>query len=181
VHFDNVQVDSNAVIGFAGQADADIEHQLQTINALQCCEIVGAAGKVFEFTLAYTFDRYSFGRPLASYQALKHRFADMKTWLEASYATTLAAAITVGLNTLDYHPTLGDITPGASTKLVSAAKAYVADRCPEIIQDCIQMHGGIGVTWEHDLHLYLRRVIANAGTFGTVDDHRERVAAACGL
>jgi alkylation response protein AidB-like acyl-CoA dehydrogenase len=184
VHFDNVHVDRSAVIGLIGQADADIEDQLQTMIALQCCEIVGAAGKVFEFTLAYTFDRYSFGRPLASYQALKHRFADMKTWLEASYATALTAAVAVGANNVNPDATTTPATtqsPSSSSKLVSVAKAYVADRCPEIIQDCIQMHGGIGVTWEHDLHLYLRRVVANAGTFGTVDDHRERVAAACGL
>lgn len=184
VHFDNVHVDRSAVIGLIGQADTDIEDQLQTIIALQCCEMVGAAGKVFEFTLAYTFDRYSFGRPLASYQALKHRFADMKTWLEASYATALAAAIAVGSNNVNSDATTTPTTtqiPSSSSKLVSVAKAYVADRCPEIIQDCIQMHGGIGVTWEHDLHLYLRRVVANAGTFGTVEDHRGRVAAACGL
>jgi alkylation response protein AidB-like acyl-CoA dehydrogenase len=184
VNFDNVHVDRSAVIGLIGQADTDIEDQLQTIIALQCCEMVGAAGKVLEFTLAYTFDRYSFGRPLASYQALKHRFADMKTWLEASYATALAAAVAVGATNV--NPDAMTIqantqSPSSSIKLVSVAKAYVADRCPEIIQDCIQMHGGIGVTWEHDLHLYLRRVLANAGTFGTVDDHRERVAAACGL
>ena len=58
---------------------------------LQCAEMVGATDRVFDFTVEYAFDRYSFGRPLASYQALKHRFADMKLWLEASHATAAAA------------------------------------------------------------------------------------------
>jgi alkylation response protein AidB-like acyl-CoA dehydrogenase len=169
LRFDQVPVEASSIIGQAGGAAGDIERQITTAVALQCAEMSGAAGKVFEFTLAYAFDRYSFGRPLASYQALKHRFADMKTWLESSYATSLAAANAVGACDRD------------ASKLASIAKAYVADRCPELIQDCIQMHGGIGVTWEHDLHLYLRRVTADAGTLGTADDHRERVATACGL
>jgi alkylation response protein AidB-like acyl-CoA dehydrogenase len=169
IRFDHVKCNPAAVVGQPNGAAEDIERQIATAVALQCAEISGAAGKVFEFTLAYAFDRFSFGRPLASYQALKHRFADMKTWLESSYATSLAAAHAVGANDPD------------ASKLASIAKAYVADRCPELIQDCIQMHGGIGVTWEHDLHLYLRRVTADAGTLGTPDDHRERVAAACGL
>ncbi len=169
IRFDQVKVAAEAVVGTPRGAAEDIERQTTTSVALQCAEISGAAGKVFEFTLSYVFDRYSFGRPLASYQALKHRFADMKTWLESSYATSLAAVHAVGTSNLE------------ASKLASIAKAYVADRCPELIQDCIQMHGGIGVTWEHDLHLYLRRVTADAGTLGTPDDHRERVAAACGL
>jgi alkylation response protein AidB-like acyl-CoA dehydrogenase len=60
------------------------------------------------------------------------------------------------------------------------AKAYVAERCPELIQDCIQMHGGIGVTWDHDLHLYLRRVVANRQTYGDPMHQRDCVAVLAG-
>ncbi|MGH2394739.1 MAG: acyl-CoA dehydrogenase family protein, partial [Candidatus Limnocylindria bacterium] len=66
-------------------------------------------------------------------------------------------------------------------RLVSAAKVYVGDRVPELVQDCVQMHGGIGVTWEHDIHLYLRRVTLGRGLYGTPDEHRECLAAAAGL
>ena len=71
--------------------------------------------------------------------------------------------------------------PTTRPELTSVAKAYIADRCPAIIQDCVQLHGGIGVTWEHDLHLYLRRVAQNAALYGSVSQHRERVAALIGM
>ncbi len=122
----------------------------------------------FEFTVEYAEQRYSFGRPLVSYQALKHRFADMKMWLEASHATSTAAASAV------------DSGSEHAAELISVAKAYIGDRTPAILQDCVQLHGGIGVTWEHDLHLYLRRVIQDRSLFGTPRDHRERVAAIVG-
>jgi len=59
--------------------------------------------------------------------------------------------------------------------LASCAKAYVSHHAAELLQDCVQLHGGIGVTWEHDLHLYLRRATAHWGTFGTPTDHYERI------
>jgi alkylation response protein AidB-like acyl-CoA dehydrogenase len=121
--------------------------------------------RVFEMTLQWAFDRYSFGRPLASYQALKHRFADLRTWLEGCQATSAAATEAVQQR-----------SPEAA-ELVSVAAAYVGDRSLDIVQDCIQLHGGIGLTWEHDLHLYLRRVTVNRALYGTPADHRLRVAA----
>ncbi|MCW2523414.1 MAG: acyl-CoA dehydrogenase [Frankiales bacterium] len=164
VAFDGVELPASAVLGTAGQAAADIERQWQVALVLQTAETVGVLNKVFEFTVQWAFDRYTFGRPLASYQALKHRFADNKTWIEASAAISLAAARAVQSNSPD------------APKLVSAAKSYVGSKAPEIVQDCIQMHGGIGVTWEHDLHMYLRRVTVNRALFGTPEEHRRRIA-----
>jgi alkylation response protein AidB-like acyl-CoA dehydrogenase len=169
IRFDQVAVDPEAVLGdLRGTVDG-IEHQLQTVAALQCAEMVGALDRVFEFTVDYASDRYSFGRPLSSYQALKHRFADMKLWLEAAHATAGAAARAV------------DSGSKHASELVSVAKAYIGDRGPAIVQDCIQLHGGIGVTWDHDLHLYLRRVVVDRTQWGTPRDHRERVAVAMGM
>jgi alkylation response protein AidB-like acyl-CoA dehydrogenase len=167
VRFDDVAVPRTARVG-DGDAAADIERQLQISAALECAEMAGAADRVLEFTTEYAFDRYSFGRQLASYQALKHRFADMKLALEATHATVEGAARAIDEG-------------GDAARLVSAAKVYVGDRVPELVQDCVQMHGGIGVTWEHDIHLYLRRVTLGRGLYGTPDDHRERLAAAAGL
>jgi len=169
VRFDQVAVGPDAVLGAAGGAAGDVERQLQIAVVLQVAEMVGALDRAFEFTVQYAFDRYSFGRPLASYQALKHRFADMKTWLEASQATATAAARAV------------DSESASATELVSVAKAYVGERGPAILQDCVQLHGGIGVTWDHDLHLYLRRVVTDSTQLGTPADHRERVAVAMGM
>jgi alkylation response protein AidB-like acyl-CoA dehydrogenase len=169
LEFDEVELGSDSVLGEPATTEADVERQLQDVVVLQCAEIAGAAGRAFELTVAYAEERYSFGRPLVSYQALKHRFADMKMWLEASYATSSAAARAV------------DSGSDQSPELISVAKAYVGDRAPAILQDCVQLHGGIGVTWEHDLHLYLRRVIQDRSLFGTPHDHRERVATFVGV
>ncbi len=169
VQFARAPVPAWAVVGSIGGAGPEVEHQLEVAVALQNAETVGATDRVFEFTLQYCKDRVSFGRPIGSYQAIKHRLADMKLWLEACHATAVTSARAVALG-----------APEAS-ELVSVAKSYIADRAPAIIQDCIQMHGGIGVTWDADLHLYLRRVAQNAALYGSVRDHRERIAALLGM
>ena len=87
LRFDAVEVPAESAVGRPGMADHEVDRQLLDAVALQCFEMVGAIDRVFAFTLEYAEDRYSFGRPLVSYQALKHRFADMKMWLEASHAT----------------------------------------------------------------------------------------------
>ena len=169
VQLSAVAVGAEALLGQPGGGAAAADRQLQLVGALQCAEMVGAAQRVFDFTLEYAFDRHSFGRPLASYQALKHRFADMKLWLESCHATAAGAARAVA-----------DGAPEAA-ELVSVAKAFIGERAPAILQDCVQMHGGIGVTWDHDLHLYIRRVTQDRALYGTPADHRERVATLIGL
>jgi len=164
IRFEKVRVPASAVVGAVGGAALAFERQIQTALLLQCAEIVGATDQVFDFTVQYAFDRSSFGRALASYQALKHRFADMKLWIESAQAITVDATRSVQAGASD------------AGEVVRIAKAYVAERCPELIQDCIQMHGGIGVTWEHDLHLYLRRVVSDRQTYGDPIQLRDQVA-----
>lgn len=165
VRFDAVEVDATAAVGEAGQSHAIVERQRQVALVLQCAELVGILDAVLTMTYQWMFDRHSFGRPLASYQALKHRAADMKLWFEAARATTAGAVSAVA-----------DRSPDAPL-LVSVAKAYVAERTPVVIQDCVQLHGGIGVTWEHDLHLYLRRAALYRALFGSPEDHHRAVYA----
>jgi alkylation response protein AidB-like acyl-CoA dehydrogenase len=163
VHFDGVEVDESAVVGTADQTPVLIARQSQIAQVLQCAEVVGILDTVLGFTIQWGLDRHSFGRPLASYQALKHKYADLKIWFEACRATTRAAVAEVAAR-----------SPGADMA-VSVAKSYVGERAPGMVQDCIQLHGGIGVTWEHDLHLYLRRVTLYRSMFGTPEDHNLRV------
>ncbi|ODR26394.1 acyl-CoA dehydrogenase family protein [Mycolicibacterium porcinum] len=165
VQFDGVEVGESAAVGSAGQTPAIIERQRQVALVLQCAEIVGILDTVLTMTNQWLVDRHSFGRPLASYQALKHRAADMKMWFEAARATTAGAVAAVS-----------ERSPEAP-KLVSVAKAYVAERAPVMLQDCVQLHGGIGVTWEHDLHLYLRRVALYRALYGSPEDHHRAVYA----
>ena len=151
-------------VGEVGGSDAQVEQQRRVATTMVNAEAVGAMQAAFDLTVAWAFDRYSFGRPLASYQALKHRFADMKSWLEASHAVCERAAEAVDARDPD------------AAELVSVAKAYVGQYGVELVQDCVQLHGGIGVTWEHDIHLYLRRATVNRATYGTPRQHRERLA-----
>ncbi len=163
VHFDGVAVEASALVGSSAETAALIDRQSQIAQVLQCAEVVGVLQTVFDFTVQWALDRYTFGRPLASYQALKHRFADMKMWLEACRATTAAA--------------VSDVAARSARASLSAsiAKSYVGEMAGQIIQGCVQMHGGIGVTWEHDLHLYLRRVTLYRSMFGTPEEHNLRV------
>jgi alkylation response protein AidB-like acyl-CoA dehydrogenase len=164
VTFDDVRVSADAVIGTVGEAASDVDRQFLTYLVVLNAESAGAMQTGFEMTVEWAFDRYSFGRPLASYQALKHRFADMMSWLEASHAVSAAACVAVERESEE------------APELVSAAKAYIGQYGVELLQDCVQLHGGIGVTFEHDLHLYLRRVIVDRALAGTPADHLQRIA-----
>jgi alkylation response protein AidB-like acyl-CoA dehydrogenase len=163
VSFDGVRVPASAVLGEPGGADDQVVRQLRQALVLLCAESVGAMDAGFAMTSEWVFDRYSFGRPLASYQEIKHRFADMKTWLEASHAIADAAAGAVSDSAAD------------ADELTAIAKAFVGQYGAELLHDCVQMHGGIGVTFEHDLHLFLRRLTLDRGLLGTPADQKRLV------
>ncbi|MEU6558059.1 acyl-CoA dehydrogenase family protein [Nocardia nova] len=164
VVFDDVAVDPAAVVHRdPAEAEAAVQAQILVAAALSAAEMTGAARHAFDMTVRWMFDRYTFGRPLASYQALKHRAADTATTLEACHATSWAAASAFGDD------------PAATAEAVSVAKSYVGAVTGDIVQDCIQIHGGLGVTWEHDLHLYLRRVTLGRALYGTPAEHRRRL------
>jgi alkylation response protein AidB-like acyl-CoA dehydrogenase len=165
VHLDEVRVPARAVVGVVGGAGDDIAHQCQLAVALQVAETVGALDHVYAMTLDYLADRWSFGRPLASYQALKHRVADMLLQLETAKGCAEAAADAVGTSSTHAH------------RDVSVAKAYVGRASIEILGECVQLHGGIAMTWEHDLHLYERRAAVNRAVYGSPEHHEERLCA----
>lgn len=160
VHLDGVRLPAGTLVGGYGDAADAVEAQLLAALVIAAAESVGAMQTAFDMTVEWASDRYSFGRPLSSYQAIKHRFADMASWLEASHAVSDAAAVAVASGSPD------------AAKLASAAKAYVGDFGSELLHECVQFHGGIGVTYEHDLHLYLRRHTLNRTLYGTPSEHR---------
>jgi alkylation response protein AidB-like acyl-CoA dehydrogenase len=169
VVFDGARLPASAVLGDpGGDTSVEVERQLQEGLVIQLAETVGAMDIAFEMTVEWAFNRYSFGRPLASYQELKHRFADMKTWLEASHGVAAKAAHSVQ-----------DAAPGeqygAASEYTSVAKSYIGQYGPELAQDCVQIHGGIGVTYDHDLHLFLRRITVDRALLGTPAEHRDRL------
>ncbi len=164
VSFKDVRLCADSVIGDPTEASSDVMLQFLQSLALLNAEAVGAMQAGFDMTMEWMFDRYSFGRPLASYQALKHRSADMLTWLEASHAVSDAACRAV------------EDASASAEELASAAKAYVGQFGADLLQECVQFYGGIGITFEHDLHLFLRRFTVNRSLHGTPAQHRQHMA-----
>jgi len=163
VSFDDALVPAEAVVGRPGACDGDIERQLHLACALSTVETVGAIDALFELTRQYAVDRTAFGRPIGSFQAVKHQLADMSLALEASKAVGAAAVNAVQADGED------------AGEIVSMAKSWVGDAGIDVAQGCAQVFAGIGYTWEHDLHLFLRRITMNSLLFGHPDWHRERI------
>jgi alkylation response protein AidB-like acyl-CoA dehydrogenase len=161
----HVQLDGAAgsVLGTGTDAGERLEIQLHQAIALNCADTVGAVDALFTMTVAYAKDRIAFGRPIGSFQALKHVMADQALNLETCKAAAVAAARAVQAD-----------DEGAS-QVASMAAAYIGDVANEIAQECLQIHGGIGYTWEHDLHLLMRRVRSNSALYGEPTWHRQRL------
>jgi alkylation response protein AidB-like acyl-CoA dehydrogenase len=123
IHFDSVRLPKSALVGEAGGADEQVGRQICLAILLQCAETNGAIERAMEFTVDYMRQRYAFGRPIASYQALKHRLADMLMWVHGCMATTDAA-----LTALDAG------APDAA-ELTSIAKSYVGFKSFAVISD----------------------------------------------
>jgi alkylation response protein AidB-like acyl-CoA dehydrogenase len=167
VEFDAVRVGRDAVLGTGGTGPLDA--QLLNAIVLTCADTIGAIDTLFTMTVAYARQRIAFGRPIGSFQAIKHILADQALYLEACKAAAVAAATAVQAAAPD------------SAEVASMAAAYIGDVACDIAQECLQVHGGTGYAWEHDLHLYLRRVRSNSLLFGEPSWHRERVCAFHGL
>ena len=166
LHFDGVAVPHDALV--AGGAEA-LERQLHLALVLSCAETVGAMDALFTMTVEYAKDRIAFGRPIGSFQALKHVMADLAVGLETAKAAAVAMAEAVQDGS------------GDAAEIASMAAAYIGDTGNNLAQECLQIHGGIGYTWEHDLHLLMRRIQSNSALYGEPSWHRERVCACHGL
>ncbi len=169
VTFDRVELSHSSLVGAHRDASPAVEHQLQLACVLTTVETVGALDALFEMTRLYALERIAFGRPIGSFQAVKHQLADMSLSLESGKAIALAAVHAVQDNAAD------------AGEIASMAKWWVGDTGIDIAQGCFQVFGGIGFTWEHDLHLFLRRITANSILFGQPDWHRERICRINGL
>ncbi len=127
-------------------------------------EMLGAADRVLEMTVAYAKDRVQFGRPIGGFQAVKHRCADMLVDVEGMRSATYYAAWAVGAADPD------------ARAAASVAKVWCSDAARRVMASGLQVHGGIGFTWEHDLHLFLKRSQLDQMSFGDAGLHRERLA-----
>jgi alkylation response protein AidB-like acyl-CoA dehydrogenase len=151
-----------------GPADEPIAEALETGAALLASEQLGLARWCFDTTLSYAKQRKQFGRLIGSYQAIKHRLADL--WFEVGAAT---AAARYAADACDRGE---DVSVAAAT-----AQAYCSGVAVHAAEECIQLHGGIGMTWEYPAHLYLKRAKSDQLALGTGYRHRTRLAELVGL
>jgi alkylation response protein AidB-like acyl-CoA dehydrogenase len=164
-----VKVGKDAVLGRLDAGWPVIAKVLQRAKVALSAEQVGLAQKCLEMTVDYAKTRVQFGKPIGVFQAIKHPCADMLLELESAKSAVYYAAWTLDTNAKD--------APVA----VATAKAYAGEAGYRIAARAIQLHGGIGFTWEHDLHLYFKRAKTTELTFGDGKYHRERVAEGIGL
>lgn len=164
VTFDGVSAGSDAVMGSVDGGWAPLERALRRGMAMICAESVGGAQKVLDMSVEYSKVRVQFGRPIGSFQAVKHKCADMLVDVEMARSAMYYAAWASSDNEAEL--------PLAA----SVAKAYCGDAYSRVALTGIQVHGGIGFTWEHDMHLYYKRAKANELFLGDPAHHREIVA-----
>ena len=164
VHLDGVGVDDDRTLRGPGIARA-LEHATLGL----ALEMVGTAQAIFDVTLEYAKQREQFGVPIGSFQAIKHKFTDMMIALERARSTAYFAALTIA-----------EDDPRRATA-TSVAKAAVGDCQRLLAKEGIQIHGGIGYTWEHDMHLYVKRMKSGEVLFGSSQYHRARIAELLGV
>jgi alkylation response protein AidB-like acyl-CoA dehydrogenase len=151
------------VSGRTRLGEVDLPEVLGFGAALLASEQLGVAEWCLQTTLDYVKTRYQFARPVGSFQAIKHRLADL--WLDVVRARAAA------------RNAVSELSPIAT----ATAQAWNADVAVHVAEDAVQLHGGIGMTWEHPVHLYLKRAKATQIALGTPGDHRESLASLVGL
>jgi alkylation response protein AidB-like acyl-CoA dehydrogenase len=160
--FDNVVVASDAVIGEVDRGWAVIAPVLQRAAIAASAEMLGAARRCMDMSVEYAKVRQQFGQPIGAFQAIKHACAEMLLEVENAHAATYYAAWALDASSPD------------AELAASVAKAYVGDASRKVCGSSIQVHGGIGFTWEYDLHLYVKRAKHLEPLYGDADFHRER-------
>lgn len=164
VEFENVAVPSAVVVATGDAAEAALQKSLQVATVVACAELVGGMQWVLETAVEYVKTRKQFDRPVGSFQAVQHQCADMLLYTESARSATYYAA---------WALSEGD---PSTDRGIAMAKAYCSDAAREVGNRGIQVHGGIGFTWEHDLHLFYRRAKSDELLFGDASFHREKIA-----
>ena len=158
-----------AVTANGGESLGDVSRGRDLIALAVAAELVGISQRVLEMAVEYAKDRKQFDRPIGAYQAVSHACADMLKQVEGSRSLVY------------YAGWAADAAPDEFSLAASMAKAYASDAGWNVSASALQVHGGIGFTWEHDLHWFLKRAKTDGVLYGSARDHRERVADLAGL
>jgi alkylation response protein AidB-like acyl-CoA dehydrogenase len=163
VELEGVSVTPDQLLGEPGNAGSAVEQALDLARIALASEALGGAEQLLEMTTAYVKERVQFGRPIGSFQAVKHRLADMMIEVEAAKSAAWYAAC------------VADERREELAEAAAIAKSYCCDTFFDCAANAIQLHGGIGFTWEHDAHLYFKRARATATLLGSPAWQRERL------
>ncbi len=163
VQLDGVPVAADGVLGPVGAARPLVETLLRRGAVAAAAEMLGAARRCLDMSVQYAKVREQFGQPIGSFQAIRHKCAEMLLEVENSHAAVYYAAWATDAGAEDRE------------LAASVAKAYVGDAARKVCGEAIQVHGGIGFTWEYDLHLYMKRAKALEVQYGDADYHRELI------
>lgn len=167
----DLRVAADALLGEEGKAWPQLQQVLDLAAIAIAAEQMGGAQQILDMTVAYTGERYQFNRPIASFQAVKHQAADMMLQAEVARSAVYYAAC-VAQEALADGPLAAELGEAASV-----AKAWCSDAYFQNAGDGLQLHGGVGFTWEYDVHLHLKRAKSTEHFLGNGACHRERVAA----
>lgn len=159
---EGVEVDEHAVWRFDGDAAAQLQSLTDRAALAVACDSLGVAQAMLDTTAAYTGVRQQFGRPIGSFQAVKHACADMLVTISVARQLVDAAIATDGDD---------------AVTAISKAKAYATEAAVEVAGKAMQLHGGIGYTWESGVHVYLKRAALNRSLFGSPAEHRAKISA----
>ena len=160
---DKVPVRGEDVLGAPGGATPMLGRLLRRAGAGAAAEMLGAARRCLDMAVSYAKVREQFGQPIGSFQAIRHKCADMLLEVENSHSAVYYAAWALDAGAED------------GETAASIAKAYVGDASRKVCGEAIQVHGGIGFTWEFDLHMYFKRAKALEAQYGDADHHRELI------
>ena len=164
VVFDNVVVPETDVLGEVGKGWSTVKKVLEEATVAECAWMLGGARWVMETTIEYAKTRIQFGHPIGSFQAIQHKLANVAVEVEGCASLTYYAAWAITEN-----------DPGCAMA-ASMAKAWVGDSYKNATFEGVQIHGGIGFTWDHDMHLYLKRAKSDEVLFGDTTCQREKIA-----
>ncbi|MEX0875807.1 MAG: acyl-CoA dehydrogenase family protein [Actinomycetota bacterium] len=163
VTFDGVKVGSDAILGSQDNGWRPLERALLKATGMLCAESVGGAQRVLDMSVEYAKGRVQFGRPIGSFQAVKHKCAEMLVDVE------------LGRSAMYYAAWAASEDDAELPLAASMAKAFCGDAFTRVASTGIHVHGGIGFTWEHDMHLYFKRAKANEVYLGDPTHHRDLV------
>jgi alkylation response protein AidB-like acyl-CoA dehydrogenase len=165
VVLEKVEVASDALLRGAAGSEALLREVYEIWTILMAADLLGSAEASLELTRQYSIERVQFGKPIGSFQAVSHRLSDTLVNVEIGRSLLYGACLAI------------DEKRDNLVALVSAAKAWLSDAAVAAAETAMQIHGGVGFTWEYDVHLHMRRSRCNAALLGDADHHRDRVAA----